>query len=77
MSTRDEKVKRFAEDPALSGAVYEVLLEIFLEAGRDGDVQTKAGAQIAIHNLLDAWKKIESYKHKTFNTSSTSKQIGL
>lgn len=73
----DEKLQRFANDPALMEAVYKVLLDTYLEAGRIGDTTNQAAAMMAIHNLKDAWRKIEAYKNKSTGTATSSVQIGM
>lgn len=77
MSTREEKLQKFASDPSVMEAVYDTLLDSFIESGRDGDVYVKAAAQIALHNLNDAWTKIERHKAKQTTAGTSGVQIGL
>lgn len=56
---KQEKLKRFANDPVMREAVYEVLLNSFLKKGPNADVYEKASRFIAIGNLGDAWREIE------------------
>lgn len=58
-----EKLKRFASDQRMMGAVYHVLLAAFLEKDKGADVHQLAASRIAIDRLQDAWKKLEAYKH--------------
>ena len=52
----------FIRDKAVSDAVYDLLLEIFLKPNDKSDVYSLAAERKAINLLQEAWKELEKYK---------------
>lgn len=67
-----EKIKKFLADKGMAAAVYNVLLQSFLEDQPVKDVQTLAANWLAIERLKSGWKNLERYQHD----ETTSKQDG-
>ena len=76
-ATQKEKVRRFMNDPGLSGAVFNVLLEAFLEERPGQDVQRLAASRLSIDYLKAAWKTLARYKNEVSVEPKEIKQIGL
>lgn len=57
-----EKIKRFIADKSMASAVYNVLLQSFLEEQENKDVQTLAASWLAVERLKLGWKNLERYK---------------
>lgn len=58
---KEEKLKRFVADQAMSEAVYEVLLNAFLKDRKTEDVAVLAAERIALLRLQDAWRELKKY----------------
>lgn len=72
-----QKIKYFINDPQMAGAVYQVLLNQFIKAKTGALTEEKAARFIAIENLQEAWRYLESFKTLLETQSATIKQIGL
>ena len=74
---KDEKLKRFARDEAMSSAVYDVLLQAFLKRTSPAEVQLLAAQMLAVEKLKEAWKELERYKEDTEDDLRKVEQVGL
>ena len=72
-----EKIKKFANDEMTNDAVFTLLMKFFLKAKPNTTTEEKAASFIAIGNLQEAWKEIESYKIKTVDKTKPNENIGL
>lgn len=61
--TETENVRRFIENPVMSGCVKGMLLKSF-DKKRDGDIYTKGAQTIAREMLEEAWSDMERLKGK-------------
>ena len=75
--TQIEKVKQFANDNAMSEAVYYVLLKSFLRRKERTDVNITAAERIAIDLLEDGWKEIQKHKNTSPAKKKELEQVGL
>lgn len=72
-----EKIRRFLADKTMSEAVFQVLLDSFLEVRKGSDVQTLAASMIAVEKLREGWKDLEIYKSETESEKHQLEQVGL
>ena len=72
-----EKLKYFINDPQMSGAVFQTLLNQFIKPKPDALADEKAARFIAIENLQDAWRYLDTFKTLSENQSVITKQVGL
>lgn len=78
MDKNNEKLKRFANDEAMAGAVYEVLLDAFLKDLRNvNDVQVLAAERLAVTFLKNAWRELEKFKTGAKGEEPIRQQVGL
>lgn len=60
MNERDlQEIKKFINDPVMSGAVYQLLYRFFLKKRKTEDVQMLATERLALFLFEDAWKEVE------------------
>lgn len=71
------KLKRFLEDAALTGAVYQVLLDTFLKPMPNADVQKLAASRLAVDFLKDAWHELDRYRAELARDVKNQSNIGI
>lgn len=74
---KKEYIKNFINNRAMSQAVYDVLLDIFLKSEPKVDVHVLASQKLAIDLLLLSWKELEKLKNEVQVDNSERTQIGL
>jgi len=74
---RNEKLRRFINDPGMSEAVFDVVLNVFLKQKPNTFVNEQAASFIAIGQLQEAWKELEKFKQVENGSNQVSKQPGL
>ncbi len=74
---KEERIKRFINDKAMSDAVYEVLLNTFLTPCNPKEVQFLAASRISIDMLREAWKAFVKYDDNEIKTQKNVGQIAL
>ena len=77
MTPQQEKIRRFMHDEVMSNAVYEVLLNSFLEPKEGQDVNMLAASMIAVGRLKAGWRELEKLKLIAEGETNERKQIGL
>ena len=73
---KQEALRRFINDKAMSEAVYYILLNCFL-INKNKEVNYLAGSMIAVEKLQDAWIEIERYKEEQDKEPKDLAQVGL
>lgn len=74
---RNEKIRRFINDPGMSEAVYDVVLKVFLKAKPLAHVNEQAASFLAIGQLQEAWKELEKFKQTESDGPPVGRQVGL
>ena len=74
---KNEKIKRFMEDKQTSGAVYEVLLNSFLNEKIANDVHVLAASRLSVNFLKDGWKNLERFRNKEEEESELKVNVGV
>lgn len=71
------KIQLFINDPIMSNAVYQALLNQFIKPKSGILTEEKAARFISIENLQDAWKFLEGFKSNQSQEPNQLKQVGL
>lgn len=71
-----EKIKQFLRDKIMADAVYQVILDTFLEQ-RDGDVYTKAAQRMAIDFHIESWLNLSKINTQASIEQKTPSQKAL
>lgn len=74
---KQEKLKRFVNDPGMSEAVFEAVLKEFLKPKPNAFVNEQAASFIAIGLLQEAWRLLEKFKQTESDGPPVGKQVGL
>lgn len=74
---RQEKIKKFLADVAMSEVVFQTLLQSFLKKRDTDTVEMKAAERIAIDLLQEGWKELEKIKNTSQTVVRNSGQIGM
>lgn len=72
-----EKLKKFANDKAMSESVYALLLNSFLKKRAGQDVYQLAASRLSVDFLTEAWRDLDSYKEVKEEISTGVKQVGV
>lgn len=75
--TQRSVLKRFANDPRASGAVYEVILRTFLKKQKTQEVHLLAAKSLAIDLLQEAWAEIEKFKQDEGEQPARGGNVGV
>ncbi len=74
---RKQKLINFANDKVMMDAVYGVLLDNFLKKKGNEDINLKGGRFIAIEELQEAWRELDSYKMNDKVDEKISGNVGM
>lgn len=74
---KTEKIARFVNDKAMSGAVWEVLEREVSKPRPSADVNVLAASFLAIGILRDAWKELEKSRLEVEEEQKSNRNIGL
>lgn len=72
-----EKLKKFANDKAMTDSVYTLLLNSFLKKRAGQDIYHLAASRLSVDFLTEAWRDLESYKEVQEEISTGVKQVGI
>ena len=61
---KEEKIKRFMDDAVMNEAVYEVLLDSFLNEKIANDVHVLAASRLSVNFLKEGWKNLEKFRDR-------------
>lgn len=74
---KQEKVRKFLADAAMSEVVFQVLLQSFLKKRETDTVEMKAAERIAIDLLQEGWKELEKIKNQSQPVARSVAQVGM
>lgn len=74
---KQEKIKRFMNDRAMSEVVYEVLLDAFLDDKASNEVNYLAASRLSVNFLKEAWKRLERLRDKEENDVGIKVNVGV
>lgn len=74
---KQEKVRKFLADAAMSEIVFQVLLQSFLKKRETDTVEMKAAERIAIDLLQEGWKELEKIKNQSQPVARSVAQVGM
>ena len=73
---KQEKIRRFINDPVMAEAVFEVIRHSFLRTKGPKDVQVLAAERLALDFIDVAWVELERYLVKKEGVA-VERQVGL
>jgi hypothetical protein len=74
---KEEKIKYFMNDKVMNRAVYEVLLDSFLNEKIANDVQVLAASRLSVNFLKEAWKNLERFRNKKEEDVEVKVNVGV
>lgn len=75
--TQEDKISRFINDKATADAVYQALLNAFLNPSNTDSVEWLAAERISLNILQRVWRDFEKLSNKTDDAIPERSQIAL